>query len=148
MVYIEWSKEMETGIGAIDAQHKTLVQMMNDIAAALEGSNPAGTEKAIEANLQKLLNYTVDHFSLEESFMQESGFEGYEEHKKVHDDFREMMLDLFARFRRGEDVAHQLLGELRVWLVHHIQGSDMQFVEAFRAKLPVARLENAPPWSN
>jgi hemerythrin len=141
MVYVEWSKEMETGFDVIDAQHKALVKMINEIAAALEGVDFVDPEKTIESNLRQLLDYTIVHFNLEESLMQESRFDGFQEHKSIHANFRSRIEDLFAELQRGEDVAFQLLGELRVWLVSHIQGTDMKYVETLKSNLPSARLD-------
>ena len=76
-----WSPEYETGIKAIDNDHKTLFAEIKQLAVALVGQqNGAEIDQAITC----LENYINDHFGREEAFMINAGYPGTEEHIKSH----------------------------------------------------------------
>ena len=52
-----------------------------------------------------------------------------EQHKKVHLNFVNKVLEFQKRFDAGEDVAQDMLQLLEGWLFRHIRINDMGFVE-------------------
>lgn len=111
-----------TGIDAIDAQHRTLVTMILDLAAALRADAGGGIPRG---KLAALVDFTQLHFSGEEAFMEKSGVEGLEDHAKLHEAFLRK-LRTFSEGSpdpdRGNTAA--FVHELMMWLVDHVNGTD------------------------
>lgn len=123
---LEWTEMLSVGIEEIDAQHKVLVDLINQINEAIlchRGSEEAG------AILQRLAEYTRIHFAVEESLFRLLGYPEYETHKSHH----EQLIDQVERLRakmQGGNVANsfEVLHFLRQWLTHHIMEEDKQYV--------------------
>lgn len=122
---IEWTAEMETGIPAVDSDHRVLLALVNQIAD--EGNK--GDPTAVEFVLDELLGYSALHFAREEEFLARAGYPDLEEHRRVH----EALLDTVRGLQRrmvaftpglGEEL-HRFLGD---WLTNHIQGEDQAYV--------------------
>jgi hemerythrin len=80
--FIEWSNELSVGIEEIDAQHKVLVDLLNQIHEAIQQRQ--GTE-ATSQIIERLGEYTRIHFAVEESLMRILHYPDYERHKEEHD---------------------------------------------------------------
>jgi hemerythrin len=65
MKAFEWSHLFETGLTDVDAQHRQLVELLNELADQLDGDEPG----RIDHLLGELAQYTVHHFQCEESLM-------------------------------------------------------------------------------
>ena len=68
---IQWSEKMSVGNSRIDQQHKTLVEMVNNIYQAI--SKGKG-DNVMEETLTQLITYTRTHFDYEEQFMQQINY--------------------------------------------------------------------------
>jgi hemerythrin-like metal-binding protein len=74
--WFNWSDECSVGIAEIDEQHMKLFMLGNKLHQAIV--NKAGT-KACGFILNELVDYTVPHFSLEETMMRIGAYPGYQE---------------------------------------------------------------------
>ena len=122
-----WNKNFETGIAQIDAQHKRLVELLNQLGFYL-----AHSARSIELNevFDALTSYADYHFKTEEAvwkkFLRDDLWG--EEHLKEHSTF---LRDITA-LRKGEtglsfdDMIRNILRFLMRWLVLHILGDDMR----------------------
>lgn len=128
MASMEWSAELETGIQAIDNQHRQIVDFINELDAAIQSHNMDAIKHVIEG----VLNYTVTHFEFEEELMQQAGFAGLKAHQQTHEFFMRKIAVLRGRFNAGEDVSQVLLSMLKSWLVGHIKGEDRDYIESVR----------------
>ena len=79
--------------------------------------------------LEELIFYTADHFAYEERMLEEAHYRLVEQHKKVHLNFVNKVLEFQKRFDAGEDIAQEMLQLLEGWLFRHIRINDMGFVE-------------------
>ena len=70
MAKIEWSAGLEIGVPPIDEQHKRLVEMINELA---DSHSDGLASAAVETALADLVDYTVVHFDMEETFMEDIG---------------------------------------------------------------------------
>lgn len=121
-VMIAWSERFSVDIQEIDEQHKCLVNLINRLYEALASKHG---EAAIEQVFDELVRYTRVHFSVEECLMRLFDYEGYEEHKKIHDNIIERVLSLQTLFKAGDQkVGMELLYFLKDWLMDHIQRVD------------------------
>jgi hemerythrin len=125
MALIEWSPKMSVGIASIDADHRKLVTLVNDLYEAMsigEGS------KVLERVLKELIEYTRTHFVREETLFRTHGYEHEAEHKAQHDKLLQTVDDLKRRVDAGERVSPVATGQfLKQWLTEHIMGSDMAY---------------------
>ncbi|MGE0080875.1 MAG: bacteriohemerythrin [Thiohalomonadaceae bacterium] len=123
-VMIAWSDAFSVDIQEIDEQHKCLVDLINKLYEVLAGHG----DEAIGGILDELVRYTRVHFSVEECLMRLFAYEGYEEHKKIHDALVKRVLELQAQYRAGEQkVGMELLYFLKDWLMDHIQRVDKHY---------------------
>ena len=132
MALIDWSPKMSVGIASIDADHRKLVVLVNDLYEAMsvgEGS------KVLGRVLDELIQYTRTHFVREEGLFRMHGYEQEAEHKAEHDKLLRTVDDLRRRLDAGERVSPVATGTfLKQWLTEHIQGSDMAYSAFMIAK--------------
>lgn len=130
MCFWPWTKELEIGIDIIDEQHRWLVDQTNALHDAIEaGSNT----ELIGEILEGLMDYTINHFIVEEELFERLGYPESDAHKTYHDRFTEQVMSLLTRHDDGEQVGVEALELLKNWLTHHILKVDKAYVEHFRA---------------
>jgi len=124
-VMIAWSDEFSVDIQEIDEQHKCLVSLINKLYEALARRDKEAT---IAEVFDELVRYTRVHFSVEECLMRMFAYEGYEQHKRIHDKIVDRVELLHAQFKAGDQsVGMELLYFLKNWLMDHIQRVDKSF---------------------
>ncbi|WP_299439567.1 bacteriohemerythrin [uncultured Rhodospira sp.] len=132
MALLEWSDDLSVGYGPIDEQHKKLIDLFNDLDAAI-GSGQA--VDVIGGFLEELIDYTAWHFRSEERLMEAHGYPDALAHKVQHVDLTEQAEDLQQRFLDGDhDLADTLVPFLKDWLTNHIMQVDKQLGAFLAAK--------------
>lgn len=131
MAIADWNHRFETGIASIDAQHKTLFDMLNKLADSFR----VGTSKEqTRESLDFLLKYIVEHFETEEAFMRDMGYPALTSHMTAHAQLRSKVQNLRDKQAEGEPVVVDVTVFLADWLKHHIHEVDMGYVEFVKAK--------------
>ena len=132
MSRIEWSEDFATGINVIDGQHKRIIDYINQL------NDMAGNQDSDQLRelLYNLFDYTLSHFTFEESLMEEAGYTGSSIHKKTHDAFRNKIKEYQQRFTAGEDIYNELTKLLNVWLLDHIADDDNSYVPLVKQNMP------------
>ena len=131
-VLCPWSDTYSVQIGIIDSQHKSLVNMVNELHQAMLGGMG---KQQLGIILSNLIKYTQSHFKTEENLMQSHGYPDYMSHKSAHDSLTKTVLDLQDRFRRNEvGLTVEAMDFLKNWLTNHILGSDKKFAPFLHAK--------------
>jgi len=122
MVLVEWSDTLSVGLEEIDADHKKLIGIVNDLHdAATSGESP----DVIGQILEDLLSYTAWHFRHEERLMQTYGDPGFGDHKAVHEELIAATEGIYQQHLDGAlDPVNQLLPFLKEWLTNHILEVD------------------------
>lgn len=128
MGYMEWSRDLESGIPVIDTQHKRIIDFINELADACQTGNTAETEHVMEG----LLNYTITHFEFEEALQEKAGYPFLKAHRRIHEIFMKKVADIRLRAAQGENVAQELLKLLNGWLISHIKGEDRDYIESVK----------------
>ena len=118
--YITWKDYYSVNDPSLDAEHKRIIQYINDVYAALK--NPTQDAAVTKQVLDKLVQYTCSHFDHEEARMREIGYPNFEAHKAQHDDLRRRTVGL--RTNVTLVTARDVLVFLKDWFVNHIQGED------------------------
>lgn len=122
MAGLEWSDDLSVGYGPIDEEHKKLIDLVNDLDAAVSSGQDADV---VGGFLEELINYTVYHFRNEERVMEAHGYPDALAHKVQHTELTEAAEDLQTRFLDGDhDLADTLIPFLTDWLTGHIMVTD------------------------
>lgn len=123
---IVWSKELETGVKVIDEQHQFIIESLSDV----ETSNLEKPE--LFELLTKLQAYLSVHFEVEEDYMVDTDYPGYEQHKAIHDKVLEDCQDILTQNYNNNDpskVAHKLVGYMKTWFSDHYANEDVKMAD-------------------
>ena len=142
MPHIEWTADLEIGIGVIDGQHRRIVDYINALTDIGTGMDRA----VVGGVIDDLIDYTHSHFEFEEALMEEAGYESLAVHRRTHQAFRDQINGYKTRFKDGEDVAQPLTELLRTWLVRHIVSDDCSYAPLVRSKLPGIERKDKGSW--
>jgi hemerythrin len=121
-----WSEDFELGIGSIDEQHHWLVDATNRLHEQVESQTP--DNEVLREILEGLVDYTVNHFILEEELFDRLHYPETEAHKAEHDDLTRQTIQLLLNFEKGAPVSAETLEFLKGWLMHHILRVDKAYV--------------------
>jgi len=131
---ITLTKDMETGIGKIDAQHKDLVDRINAITTM-------GTKSVSDDETKKTLDllgsYIVKHFNDEEALQKQSGYPKYEQHRQLHKAYIgefEKLKKEFAQNGHSAKFTLDLSNSIISWIVRHIKSVDVEFGKYYKTK--------------
>ncbi len=130
MQRVEWSTDFELGIEVIDAQHRRIVDYINQLVDLQD----QGDSQKVAEILDNLVDYTFSHFAFEESLMEEAGYEFLYVHQHTHEAFTRRIQELHEKFRQGNDVSLDLGGMLQTWLFDHIVSDDRSYAPLVRQK--------------
>jgi hemerythrin len=124
MPLITWNAALSIKVEEVDAQHRRLVELVNQLHEAM--SQGKGREVMGQV-LAGLLEYTRTHFTAEERLMIAQAYPGYWQQKAAHEALLKQVLDLRTKFLEGEAVmTMEVMKFLKAWLTDHIQGMDTQ----------------------
>ncbi len=122
---ISWTDDLSVGVGIIDEQHKGLVDLINELNAAMRQRR---SDSVLVGVLERLKQYTVKHFATEEEFFDKFGYPDSASHKKAHHELVQKVLDFEAELKSGRaKVTMEIMRFLKDWLVGHIMGTDKRY---------------------
>ena len=123
MALIEWRSEFETGLAAVDHEHKELVDLINGLHAQLENTSDRET---IRGFLGEVFARISAHFALEESVMRKHDYDDYAAHKAEHEHLLDEIRDIMDDFDDGvfADYRSALSTAVRDWFVDHFKTRD------------------------
>lgn len=100
-----------------DAQHQELFQILEQI-------KQPGSDRNV---LARLRNYTENHFTLEEHYMEVLDYPYREAHVVAHDQFRKEIFELLESGNEPDEVFREIISTyLTEWLKRHVFGIDKQ----------------------
>lgn len=126
MSLLSWNDNLSVGVATLDADHKKLVGMINELFDAMKAGH--GRE-ALGKILDNLVDYTKIHFAREENFFAKTGYPQAVVHKQLHDDLARQVLEVQKKYQAGAPGALSLevMNFLKNWLLTHIQGEDKRY---------------------
>ena len=122
----EWDKRYTTGIPEIDADHRCLVQYINQAFELMSEGDGEGILKVLE----NLRTYAEGHFSSEVFYMDQAKYPNKDLHVKSHNDF----IHQLKKFETHH-IENPLRLTIRValylndWLHDHLLGEDKRLFE-------------------
>ena len=126
MPLMVWNEKMSVDIASVDEQHKTLLEMLNDL---FDGVQEGKAQETLATVLDGLIAYTTAHFQFEEEHFVQTGYPDTAAHKAEHDALTKQVLEIQARFKDGATgtLSLEVLNFLKNWLLNHIQVSDKAY---------------------
>lgn len=122
MPLINWIDSYNINVSPVDTQHRGLADLINELHdAMLKG---AGTSVIGEV-VDRLVDYTVSHFDMEEELMRRYGYPGYDDHKREHEKLVQWVAPVQQAVRAGKrQVTVDVMKVLKEWFINHTQGID------------------------
>lgn len=124
MTFIFWNEVPHIGIDEIDAQHKQLVNIINELCDIRPFQN---SQEAFNGILSRLIDYAEYHFDFEEELMNQLNYSKLEEHKAEHQKFRNQIKEIQeSQTEERFHIEDKLMIFLEDWFTEHILNEDMK----------------------
>jgi HAD superfamily hydrolase (TIGR01509 family) len=125
MVQIQWKERYNINYKEIDAQHKVLLDLLNElIDLASSSSNP----ELITSIFHRLYQYVLTHFSTEERYLRACNYPHVVEHIALHASFIERMIELNNAFDPEDPhLLDETLDFIKTWYIDHILKVDLDY---------------------
>jgi hemerythrin-like metal-binding protein len=121
-VYIVWKNDYSVGEPSLDAQHRQVIDLLNELYVAMQ----RGVDhQAVRPLLDQLVQYTVNHFQSEEKVLLAHQYPDFAQHRALHDKMRQRTMGL--RDNAGLVTGRDLLVFLKEWWCSHIQEQDKKY---------------------
>ena len=143
----EWREEFNLGVEEIDKEHRRLFKIINKIFTIREEEK--NSQWACQEGIKFFKSHAMKHFADEEAYMASIGFEGLEQHRRIHQGFREYTLPALEQeleqSEYSEETVDHFLGVCAGWLIGHTLTEDLAIVGKRRRRwenlLPGEELE-------
>ena len=126
-----WKNEYNIGEKKIDAQHYQLFYKIERLLYIAKSNEPERLKQECNDIIEFLISYTIEHFAVEEAYQKKIKYVSYEQHKKIHDNFKNTVV-LYQKQLNEEFSTKTLksfIGTLLTWLVVHVCNCDKKIVK-------------------
>ncbi len=143
---LKWDDSLELGIEKLDEQRKMLFEKINKSFQDLkfdkqdELTNNQEIKKKLDDLFYFLTDYFATHFKIEEEFHREYNIDGYEKHKRLHQEIIETVNQLKYEFLNSDEKAidetvfAEIESQVLILWKQHIRQEDMDLKEAVENK--------------
>lgn len=132
MSIVEWHDDLSIGVPEIDAQHKRLIAMVNEVDEAIRLRHGADISAGA---LRRLCDYAVEHFAAEEALMDPDAYADYDRHMGQHMECTDKALEFLQTMDTGGEVDMAgFLAFLTGWVREHILEVDQGLGRHLREK--------------
>lgn len=122
------TKGFQLGLSVIDLQHLWLIHLVLKLEEVVTKGNTEEMDEVFHKVTPELINYTLDHFSLEENLLVKFGFPETKEHKQQHDGFIRVVEHRINERKTGDiNASLFLVNFLKKWLYNHILSEDKKY---------------------
>ncbi|MEK6673351.1 MAG: bacteriohemerythrin [Nitrospirota bacterium] len=136
---MQWTEDLSVGIKTIDDQHKELFNRINSLVDTIKDHT---CKYKIGDVIKFLEDYIVEHFSLEQKIMRESGYPNYDPHRLQHEKFIQNFFELKVELEKIEAWRRPGSYDLSVatnqivvdWILDHISMIDKQLGEFLKKR--------------
>ena len=132
MTFMPWSDDYSVALDEVDKQHKWLFDATNRLHD--ETTKAVHSRQVIGEIIEGLMDYTMNHFIMEEELFQRYAYPQAQTHKAQHDKFTATILHTLTDFESGAAVEGEVLETLKNWLVQHILKTDTAYVPFLKEK--------------
>ncbi|MCW8915881.1 MAG: bacteriohemerythrin [Magnetovibrio sp.] len=133
-MFVEWSNDLETGVPFVDADHKVLINLLNQVDDCINQNEETSILGSV---LDALVEYTNYHFLREETMMELSRYGGLDEHRELHSLLSRQVRKIYDEYQVTPWKVNilDLRDFLKKWLVEHIMKDDFDFRDTCRDNL-------------
>lgn len=126
IVFVKWTKDLEIGVPFVDADHKVLINLLNQVDECIAQNEETSVLGSV---LDALVEYTDYHFYREEKMMEFSGYAKLEGHAETHRELSGQVRGVYENFQLDPwSVDPKYVRDfLQGWLVEHIMGHDFDY---------------------
>jgi hemerythrin-like metal-binding protein len=129
-VWIPWEDDLRIGIDTIDAHHRYLFDLINDLYEVVVRKRGA---REVARLIKALDAYAKIHFRAEEQMMDHYGYQGTHRQLQQHHAFEEKISEFYEELHANPFVTQfDVLIYMREWLIHHIRVEDIQLIELIK----------------
>lgn len=122
MSLIEWKPEFSVGNAAVDHEHRELIQLINDVHAAISGGS---SHDEMTAGLGEIYAQIAAHFALEEKMMRDADYAELGPHKADHESLLDQLADIIHAVETGKKLNdRELSPRLNRWFSEHFATHD------------------------
>lgn len=123
---IVWKERYNIGVASIDEEHRKLFGIIDRL---LVGSKQKDKLQWVcQEGIKYFKNFAIKHYAEEEEYMRSIRYEGYDVHKRIHDNFRYNTLPALEkeleRKQYSEDAVNHFLSVCAGWLISHTLTED------------------------
>lgn len=128
MTFIQWNDRFLIGHKVVDFDHKSLVNITNELFLRVEKGCPV---EEITQTIALLIEYVDRHFEREEQLFKDSGYPLVEQHLAMHQDIRKTVRDIATLYQTQPSSisTDEVLQFLKKWLINHIMKADVNYVQ-------------------
>lgn len=114
MAFLEWNPAFDTGVRAIDYEHRKLVDLLNEVDEHLRGGRPHAD---VAGTLGEFHSLATAHLALEERILRDIGHPQLTARRRRHYQLLDQVREIMDGFERGQYAGITALPEaLRDWL--------------------------------
>ena len=129
MPELVWRDEYSVCVKELDVQHQIIIQFINELNDTERLRN---APDEVDRILDRLTEYVITHFALEEEYMERFDYEGLEDHLEEHIHYIETIADLTQdQVDQKDKVYEELMGFLNQWWTNHILKADKKYSKTF-----------------
>ncbi|MBC7950400.1 MAG: hemerythrin family protein [Rhodospirillaceae bacterium] len=131
MPFIEWTPEFSVGQKVLDADHRKLIDILNQIYDAWQEHS---STLELGRLFDELMDYTDNHFTREESKLSAHDYDDLTRHHAAHERLRELVMAFRSRHLAGQQadkLTEEMAKFLKSWLLDHILEEDMKYRKLF-----------------
>ncbi len=137
MPSINWDKSLSVNNEELDAQHRELIRLYNELHEALTEGTPKEAADKKATTLEGLLKYVQYHFEFEENYMAEIGYPDLGRHKKMHLDLSKQVENFANELQTGQIVlSNTIIKFLRNWILEHLIEADNRYSQFKKSQSP------------
>lgn len=125
-----WKDSYRIGVEEVDRQHQELFERLDNFITVLRSD---GDWEPKIPEIKKTLNfmgeYVEEHFDSEEKYQEEIKYPEREEHKEIHEKFKNEIANFAEKFEDEgyeKDLALEFSGKLMTWLINHVANTDQK----------------------
>lgn len=122
----EWRDEYNLGVDIIDKEHQRIFKIINKLFSFREEEKDS--QWTCQEGIKYFKGHAVKHFADEESYMASIGYDGLEQHQRIHRDFKENTLPALEQELEqagySPDSVDHFLGVCAGWLIGHTMTED------------------------
>ncbi|MFN2354609.1 MAG: bacteriohemerythrin [Desulfopila sp.] len=117
---IRWHESLAVGNELIDAQHKILFDLANDLNNAVYAGS---TKRVVDTLFSVIMDYAFKHFADEERLLKDNA--NLQAHCYEHYQLLRRLHEYSVKYRNGRSVVQEPAEFMKEWLTSHIQSYDM-----------------------